>query len=138
MGAMPIISKSAGGDAALAPPPAPADIPADAPVVSPRHYGRMIGALALAAFCVWVIYTLANGAIDWGTVPGYFVDHRIIQGVFSTLKLTVIAMAVGISVGVLLAVMRQSANPVFRVASASYIWLFRAIPTLVQLLLWYN
>src|SRR5690349_16894248 len=78
MGAMPIIPKRAGGDAALAPPPASADIPADAPVVSPRHYGRMLGALALAAFCVWVVYTLANGAIDWGTVPGYFVDHRII------------------------------------------------------------
>jgi polar amino acid transport system permease protein len=35
-------------------------------------------------------------------------------------------------------VMGMSRNPVMRVASAAYVWLFRGTPVLVQLLLWYN
>jgi polar amino acid transport system permease protein len=55
-----------------------------------------------------------------------------------TLQLTVSAMAMGVLLGVLLAVMRLSPNPLVSGASWLYIWFFRATPVLVQLLFWYN
>ena len=55
-----------------------------------------------------------------------------------TIELTVIAMAIGIVLGVLLAVMRLSPNPLVSGASWLYIWFFRGTPVLVQLLFWYN
>ena len=55
-----------------------------------------------------------------------------------TLELTVIAMAIGVVLGVVLAVMRLSPNPLVSGASWLYIWFFRGTPVLVQLLFWYN
>ncbi len=47
-------------------------------------------------------------------------------------------MAIGIALGVVLAVMRLSPNPIVASASWVYIWIFRGTPVLVQILLWYN
>jgi polar amino acid transport system permease protein len=38
----------------------------------------------------------------------------------------------------MLAVMRLSANPVLQSISWVYVWVFRAVPTLVQLIVWFN
>jgi polar amino acid transport system permease protein len=53
-----------------------------------------------------------------------------------TLELTAIAMVVGIVLGVGLAVMRLSPNPLVSGASGLYVWFFRGTPVLVQLLFW--
>jgi polar amino acid transport system permease protein len=53
-----------------------------------------------------------------------------------TLELTAVAMGVGIFLGVVLAVMRLSPNPLISGASWAYIWFFRGTPVLVQLLFW--
>jgi polar amino acid transport system permease protein len=45
-------------------------------------------------------------------------------------------MAVGIVLGVVLATMRLSPNPLVKGASWIYVWLFRGTPVLVQLLFW--
>src|SRR5690349_1621125 len=47
-------------------------------------------------------------------------------------------MAIGIVLGVLLAIMRLSPNPLVSGGSWLYIWFFRGTPVLVQLLFWYN
>ncbi len=47
-------------------------------------------------------------------------------------------MVVGIVLGVILAVMRLSPNPVLSGASWLYIWFFRGTPLLVQILFWYD
>ena len=54
-----------------------------------------------------------------------------------TLKLTVVAMLVGVVLGTVLAVMRLSENPVLRCVAGGYVWLFRGTPILVQLLFWF-
>ncbi len=128
----------AGGEAGRGNPPGPPVIPPDAPVVSPRRVGRMVGAVVLAAFLAWIGWTFANGKIKWGNVPGYIFDDRVLEGVVATLKMTIASMALAIVLGVILAVMRGSTNPVIAFASYTYIWVFRAVPTLVQLLLWFN
>ncbi len=70
-------------------------------------------------------------------VGHYLFDERILEGLRVTLELTVIAMAIGIMLGVLLAIMRLSPNPLVSGASWLYIWFFRGTPVLVQLIFWY-
>ena len=57
-----------------------------------------------------------------------------IAGVELTIALTVVAMAAGLALGLVLALMRTSSLAVVRGAAWTYIWIFRAIPTLLQLL----
>jgi polar amino acid transport system permease protein len=53
-----------------------------------------------------------------------------------TIQVTLIAMAIGIVLGVLLAVMRLSGNPVLSSVAWVYLWIFRGTPVYVQLVLW--
>ncbi len=55
-----------------------------------------------------------------------------------TIKLTLWGTLLGFALGVLLAVGRLSNNPVLQVISWTYIWAFRSIPLIVQLLFWFN
>ena len=85
------------------------------------------------------LYTFAAApTLDWRVVGQYLFFPRILQGIVVTLELTVIAMAIGVSLGVLLAVMRLSVNPVLSSVSWFYIWFFRGTPVLVQIFFWYN
>jgi polar amino acid transport system permease protein len=90
--------------------------------------------LVLAATLVRSLVT--NPRFEWGLVGDYFFTHQVIRGLLVTLELTVISMGIGIVLGVILAVMRLSPNPLVSGASWSYVWLFRAVPVLVQLLFW--
>jgi polar amino acid transport system permease protein len=69
-------------------------------------------------------------------VGDFLFDPRVLRGVRATLELTVVSMAIGIVLGVLLAVMRLSPNPVVKSASWVYIWFFRGTPVLLQILFW--
>jgi len=74
----------------------------------------------------------------WHEVGSFLFDSRIIHGARLTVELTVACMALGIVLGVILAVMRLSPNPLVSGGSWLYIWFFRGTPVLVQLLFWYN
>jgi polar amino acid transport system permease protein len=62
----------------------------------------------------------------------------VVHGVWTTLWLTVAAMAMGVLLGIVLAVMRLSPNPVLAGTAWFYIWVFRGTPVLVQLVIWAN
>ncbi|GAA4360234.1 amino acid ABC transporter permease [Paeniglutamicibacter cryotolerans] len=76
--------------------------------------------------------------INYDVVIKYLTNAGILTGVRNTLVLLLAAMAVGLVLGVLTAVMRQSPNPVLRWVGGAYVWLFRGTPLLVQLLIWFN
>jgi polar amino acid transport system permease protein len=104
-----------------------------------RHPGRWVA----AAIVVYVVVALAdsmavNSHFEWGIIRHYFFSSRVLHGLVVTLELTVISMAIGIVLGIVLAVMRLSPNPLVSGASWIYIWLFRGTPVLVQILFWYN
>jgi polar amino acid transport system permease protein len=103
-----------------------------------RHYGRWIAsALILAAFA-YVIKAFAEGQIAWTVVGQFFTAHSIISGLGNTIIMTVCAMALGIALGVLFAIMVMSPNPVLKGVAVFYIWFFRGTPLLLQLLIWFN
>ncbi|WP_266983537.1 amino acid ABC transporter permease [Streptomyces melanogenes] len=116
------------------PPAAPESIKA----IPVRHYGRYVSAVIAIGLLVAIIYAFSQGKINWGAIPDYFFDDRIIHGVGQTLLLTVLSMAIGIVGGILLAVMRLSKNPVTSSIAWFYIWFFRGTPVLVQLMVWFN
>jgi polar amino acid transport system permease protein len=103
-----------------------------------RHYGRYVSAVVAVALLGGIVYAFAQGKINWGAIPDYFFDDRILDGVGKTLLLTVLSMAIGIVGGVMLAVMRLSKNPVTSSIAWFYIWFFRGTPVLVQLIVWFN
>ena len=77
-----------------------------------------------------------NSRFGWGVVGDYLFSSRILHGLVVTLELTVLAMAIGIALGVLLALMRMSQSAVVSGTSWVYIWLLRGTPVLVQILFW--
>src|SRR5436309_1267059 len=104
-----------------------------------RHPGRWVAAAIVLFLAVALADSMAtNSRFEWGIVGHWFTSNRILSGLVVTLELTAASMAIGIVLGVLLAVMRLSPNPLVSGASWLYIWLFRGTPVLVQILLWYN
>jgi polar amino acid transport system permease protein len=104
-----------------------------------RRPGRWIAAaivLVIAAALVRSVIT--SPGFQWGVVGEYLFDPPILDGLAVTIELTVISMAIGVVLGVILAVMRLSPNPLLSRASWLYIFFFRGTPVLVQLLFWYN
>lgn len=102
-----------------------------------RHPWRWIsGAVifVLAAHMIWSLATVAN--IEWDVVGEYLFSPSIFEGIKWTLILTVVSMVMGVALGVILAVMWLSPNPIASSASWVYIWVFRGTPVLVQVLFW--
>lgn len=104
-----------------------------------RPLSQFIWGFVCLFLLVWVITgAVTNPNLDWSVVGKFLFDDRIIAGLMLTLRLTVVAMVVGIVLGVVLAIMRISSNPVLQAISWGYSWVFRAVPTLVQLIFWFN
>jgi len=78
-----------------------------------------------------------NRGFGWGVVGSYFFASPVVSGVEKTLELTFMAMAIGVILGVVFAVMRLSPNPILSGAAWLYIWFFRGTPVYIQLLFWY-
>jgi len=79
---------------------------------------------------------VTNRNFGWGVVADYFFSGEILHGLALTLELTVIAMIVGVALGVLAAVLRLSGNRAVSATAWGYIWFFRGTPVFVQLLFW--
>lgn len=102
-----------------------------------RHWGRWVAAAVLIFLVIALVYSLArNPRMDWPTIGGFLFRGLTLRGLVVTIELTVVAMAIGMTGGTLLAVMRLSDNPVLSSISWAYIWFFRGTPVLVQILIW--
>jgi polar amino acid transport system permease protein len=113
--------------------------PDEIEAVPVRHYRRWIAAGIVLLIVASVIRSMVtNDRFEWDVVGNYLFDSRILDGLRITIELTVLAMAIGIALGVVLALMRLSANPVLSTVSWVYIWFFRGTPVLVQILVFYN
>ncbi len=139
----------------------------DAPlqVVPVRHYGRWLTMALVAVAAAMLINTLlskvptgleechqvlVNGhshqvcastmrwRFFWDVVGNYIFDASIFRGLWLTLELTVFAMAIGITLGVITAVMRMSPNRIVSSSAWLFTWFFRGTPVYVQILFWFN
>jgi polar amino acid transport system permease protein len=93
----------------------------------------------IIALAVWLLIgAVRNPAFGWDVIGHYFLNTEILQGLGLSLWLTVLVTALGFALGIPLALMRLSGNVVLEATSAAYVWFFRSVPLLVQLLFWYN
>jgi len=104
-----------------------------------RHTWRWVSAVVVLLVAAQVAYTMASAPeLKWEVVGRYLFQGLIVGGIRVTLALTVLAMISGVALGIILAVMRISPNPVVSTVSWIYIWFFRGTPVLVQIFFWFN
>ncbi len=108
------------------------------PTARRLHFGRWLSATLLLLLLAALVRAFARGQIEWAYVGRFFTAPVILSGIRNTVVMAVLAMAVGIALGMLAAIMRLSPNPVLRATAAGYTWLFRGTPVILQLLLWFN
>ncbi|WP_110945982.1 amino acid ABC transporter permease [Streptomyces avicenniae] len=151
--------EGAAPSAVAAPPPAPAPAapgPPDGPrerqgrlapddevsglrIVPARHYGRWLaGAAILVLVAQFVNGLVTNPAWDWPVFFDYLLADSVLRAVWVTVQLTVYGTLLGFALGVVLGLMRLSRSYVLRSVAWAYVWAFRSIPLIVQLLFWFN
>ncbi|MGK3204379.1 amino acid ABC transporter permease [Amycolatopsis sp. MEPSY49] len=115
------------------------DIPLPARIIGRKKYGTWVAGLVVAGLvAVLLVSAFTNRNFSWPAFGHYVFSPSILLGLGHTLELAVLSMALSIVAGVGLAMMRQSANRVLTTVAGAYIWVFRATPLLVLLLLLYN
>ncbi|MGW5660478.1 amino acid ABC transporter permease [Streptomyces sp. NPDC003758] len=123
----------------LAKPAAAAEEAAPPRLVPRRHLGQWAAALVVLVLLGFALSSIMrNEAFQWDVVGAYFTSTAVLRGLWLTLWLTAVVMGLGFALGTLLAAARLSANPVLKSVSWGYVWLFRSVPILVQLLFWFN
>ena len=124
-------------EAGATPPAGGSEEPESIKAVKLRHPWRNVFAVVLVLILVlFVIDAAQRPAYDWPTVAQYLFDRRVSQAALVTLELTVLSMIFAIILGVLLAIMRLSPNPVVKSVAWFYLWIFRGTPVYVQLVFW--
>ncbi|MCW8198862.1 amino acid ABC transporter permease [Verminephrobacter aporrectodeae subsp. tuberculatae] len=103
-----------------------------------RYWGRYVASALILAVLLLVVNAFARGQIEWQYVGRFLTAKAILVGLRNTVVMSVLAMALGVVLGVVTAVMRVSSNPVLSTVARAYVWLFRGTPVILQLLLWFN
>ena len=87
---------------------------------------------------MFVHMLLTNDAFQWSFMWHNMFRPPVLEGVRTSLLLTIEAMAIGVLLGMAIAVMRLSSNPIIAYVSWVYTWFFRAVPRLVLAILFGN
>ncbi|WP_431886914.1 amino acid ABC transporter permease [Micromonospora wenchangensis] len=105
-----------------------------------RHPGRWVAVAVLAVLVAMFVHLLVtNDAFNWSFMVDKMFRPPIIEGLLrGTVLMTVSAMLIGVTLGVVVAVMRLSDNPILRGVAWLYTWFFRAVPRLVLLAVFGN
>ncbi|XAS66055.1 amino acid ABC transporter permease [Micrococcaceae bacterium Sec5.7] len=102
-----------------------------------RHPWRSLTAVFLVlALAIFILDAAQREDYGWADVGKYIFDRRISEAALVTLQLTVYSMVIAIVLGLLLALMRLSPNPVVKSVAWLYLWIFRGTPVYVQLVFW--
>jgi polar amino acid transport system permease protein len=108
-------------------------------IIHRSYWERWVGGAVVSIFAAWIVYQiLTNPGFQWGVVGKYMLHPAVLSGVWMTCELTVLVMVLGVIIGVVIALMRLSNNPIVVLCANAYLWFFRGTPVLVQLVFWYN
>ena len=118
------------------------DVPAGRPdelarqrVIPLRHQWRWLASAIVLVLLAQAVHGLwTNPFYQWHRFAYWFARPVILTGLALTLKVAAYSAVLGFVGGAALALCRMSANPVLRIVSWFYIWLFRSIPLIVVLL----
>lgn len=104
-----------------------------------RHPGRWVAMVVIAILVAMFVHmVVTNEAFQWGFMLENMFRPPVLEGVRTTLMVTVLAMVAGVALGVIVSVLRLSPNPIISSAAWFYTWFFRAVPRVVLLVLFGN
>lgn len=108
-------------------------------ILKQRRVGlRIFSVIALVLLVAITVIVASSENFRWHIVGKFLFDPNILVGVGNTLILTFLSMLVGTLIGVFLALMKLSGLRELEWIADGYIWFFRGVPLLVQLLFWFN
>lgn len=108
-------------------------------IVPRRHWASWAFAIVvLAAIALIVSAGIRANILDLGIVGRYLFSREILTGAWHSLALGTTALLVAFAVGLAIALMRVSGNPILVAFSSTYVYLFRGTPMLIQLIFWFN
>jgi len=108
-------------------------------VVPRRNPWTWVGVAGVGLLVAMFVNGLVtNPGWDWATFGRYVATETVIRALGTTIQLTVLGTVAGFALGLVLAAMRLSSNAFLRTVAWAYIWAFRSIPLIVQLLFWFN
>src|SRR5579875_225910 len=97
-----------------------------------------LAVIVLVILAMMIHAAVTESGFQWSIVGHYLFAGPILKGVLLTLGLTASAMGIGIVLGLILSIMRLSPNPILASLAKAYIAVFRAVPSLVQMIFWFN
>lgn len=104
-----------------------------------RHHLRLALSALAGGLGVWALLSVAaNERFRWSVVGDYLLDPAILDGVRSTLLLTLYSILIGLVLGAVVALMRLSPIKALSVPAWLFALFFRGTPLLVQIIFWYN
>ncbi|MEK2495317.1 amino acid ABC transporter permease [Kitasatospora purpeofusca] len=127
--------------------------PDRAPAAAPLDLGELHGLRTVPARYPWrwaaglaalvVLAQFAHGLAtnpgwDWATFRVYFSADTILRAVGRTVELTAYGTVLGFLLGAVVAAMRLSRSAILQTVAWAYVWVFRSIPLIVQLVFWFN
>ncbi len=75
---------------------------------------------------------------SWGAFFSILTSRQLLEGAWVTIWLTVVSMALGLALAVVVAAARSSRFTALRAVTGVYVWLMRGTPLLVQLVIIYT
>lgn len=75
---------------------------------------------------------------SWSYFFDYMTNGMMLEGAWTTVWLSIIAMLLGLGLGLVAAMMKMYGNRLLRIIADFYIWLFRGTPILIQLVIIYT
>lgn len=100
-------------------------------------YWAMLAVLAVLA-AQGINFLVNNSRFGWSIVGHYLFATAVLHGLATTVELTLICGGIGVILGIGVALARLSRFSVIRSLAIAYVWFFRSVPVLVQLLFWFN
>ena len=102
-----------------------------------RHPWRWVAVAIIAIVVAMMVSSfVTNERWDFSLASQIMVQKPVIDGLMKgTIVGTIGAMIIGVSLGILIAIMRLSDNPVLHGVASVYTWFFRAIPRYVLLVI---
>ncbi|PJE98182.1 amino acid ABC transporter permease [Streptomyces carminius] len=136
---MTFASFRATGDAVEAPARGPAAELVGLRRVSAPRPGRWLASAVLVVLLLQFTHGLVtNPGWDWPVFWQFFTEHSIMRALGLTLELTAYGTLLGFALGLVVALMRLSGSPLLGSVGWLYVWVFRSVPLIVQLLFWFN
>lgn len=76
-------------------------------------------------------------AFDWSVLWRHPYGQWVLNGILTTIHLSLLSLTIGMVLGVLIAVCRLAPFRLSRLVGCAYVQLFRNVPLLVQMFFWY-